>query len=46
MTAARTIGLLLASAMGASAAETPPPEPPRVFFAEPRIATVIGERQP
>lgn len=47
MPGARTIGLLLSAwAVGASAAEPPPPEPPRVFFAEPRIATVVGERQP
>lgn len=47
MVTARTICLLMsASAAGLAAAEPPPPEPPRVFFAEPRIATVVGERQP
>lgn len=47
MPGARTIGLLLsASAVGASAPEPSPTQPPRVFFAEPRIATVVGERQP
>lgn len=47
MRAARTIGLLVSvSAVCGYAAEPTPPEPPRVFFAEPRIATVVGERQP
>lgn len=43
----RTIWLLMSAAAAGLAAQEPrPPETPRVFFAEPRIATVVGERQP